>query len=209
MCRKIEPHIGMSREPCAVISSSPLITRCTRISGYFPLFFRLIWLRSAGFTFKAAAAGPLPFASLPWQTAQYSRNRSCPAMEIVGRAGIFLIFGVSSAPSRGANSSAARATEQTRLAGIILFMTRYYTKYTLREREICCSCWLLQQFQREKDVFFNESPHSRGMCRPPSMPGSQFFQSRQRLCPIVRLFPGGQGGTRTPVKLQYVQAHRL
>src|SRR5262249_11688017 len=120
MWRKIWPQIGISREPCACTSSSPLITRCTRTSGYFPPLFWLISVRSAGFTFNAAEAGPLPFASLPWQTAQYSRNRSCPAIDALGWAGTFLIFGVSLAI---ANDAANKAVKQARLVGIIIFIT--------------------------------------------------------------------------------------
>src|SRR5215470_11342479 len=40
--RKIWPQTGMSREPWAEISSSPLMTRCTRISGYLLSFCLLI-----------------------------------------------------------------------------------------------------------------------------------------------------------------------
>src|SRR5215470_11342477 len=62
--RKIWPQTGMSREPWAEISSSPLMTRCTRISGYLLSFCLLISVRSAGLVFKAIAAGPSPLASL-------------------------------------------------------------------------------------------------------------------------------------------------
>src|SRR5437868_1293666 len=64
MWRKICPQTGMSREPCAITSSSPLITRCTLISGYLPPFFRLTSVKSAGFVFNAPAAGPVPLPSI-------------------------------------------------------------------------------------------------------------------------------------------------
>jgi hypothetical protein len=61
---------GMACSPC------PLITAATCGAGYFPPFFCARSVRSVGGVFIAGAAGPLPLASFPWQTAQSLLNIS-------------------------------------------------------------------------------------------------------------------------------------
>src|SRR5215472_14047280 len=64
------PQMGISREPWEAITSSPRMMDETFSAGYFPPFFLASTVRSAGGTFRAPAAGPLPLPSRPWQAAQ-------------------------------------------------------------------------------------------------------------------------------------------
>ena len=43
-----------------------------------PPFLLASWVRSAGATFRADAAGPFPAPVVPWQEAQYAMNISLP-----------------------------------------------------------------------------------------------------------------------------------
>src|SRR5262245_30287326 len=76
--RNVGPHTGISLEPCAA-TSAPLVTnRRTRSAGTTPRFHIEISVRSAGGVLSAAATGPPPLPSRPWQGAQYRRKLSIP-----------------------------------------------------------------------------------------------------------------------------------
>src|SRR5215469_8221439 len=85
------PQIGMSRDPCAEVSGSPWITLATFNSGNLPPFLDDSVVKLAGVFLRAAAAGPSPLPSLPWQTAQYSWNISAPFTGEVAVTGAFLM----------------------------------------------------------------------------------------------------------------------
>src|SRR5579872_1535193 len=87
------PQTGMSRLPCAETSLSPLIVLNTFSSGKVPPFFAESSVKLAGAFFSAAAAGPVPLPSNPWQAAQYCLNISDPDAADVGVTGTFLIVG--------------------------------------------------------------------------------------------------------------------
>src|SRR5215472_10557374 len=70
MLQNSRPQMGISREPWEAITSSPRMIDETFSAGYFPPFFLASTVRSAGGTFRAPAAGPLPLPSRPWQAAQ-------------------------------------------------------------------------------------------------------------------------------------------
>jgi hypothetical protein len=100
-------HTGISRSPCAAVpvpsitcrtrsagNSPPLrvandvrsgcidsMNESTRSRGNAPRFDRASAVRSAGFVFRAAAVGPPPRPSRPWQLAQYRSNDSDPTSD--------------------------------------------------------------------------------------------------------------------------------
>src|SRR5581483_7110310 len=71
ICQNRLPQIGMSLLPCAGTLTSPRMALATRADGNFPPSFCLNTVRSVGAVLSASAAGPPPFPSLPWHTAQY------------------------------------------------------------------------------------------------------------------------------------------
>src|ERR1017187_1329673 len=93
ICRKTEPQVGMSLDPCAVTRRSPLIAPNTGSSGNFPAFRSARLVRSEGRDFKAALAGPSPLPSTPWHAAQYAWYISLPEETEVRPAGVFWIAG--------------------------------------------------------------------------------------------------------------------
>src|SRR5579859_1260793 len=88
---KIGPHVGMSREPCAAITSSPEIFDLVDANGNFPPARLLIKVRSLGAVLSAEAAGPLPWPSGPWHAEQYSLNVAAPDTSEIDFAGSCLI----------------------------------------------------------------------------------------------------------------------
>src|SRR5579864_2832498 len=64
------PQTGISWLPWDAVIDCPRRTAATCDAGYFPPLFFARAVRSAGLVFIAEAAGPAPFASVPWQTAQ-------------------------------------------------------------------------------------------------------------------------------------------
>src|SRR5579863_4422038 len=67
---KSGPHTGISASPCAGAFAPFRSTSSTYWSGNFPPCRFASVVKFAGACFNADAAGPFPFASLPWHTAQ-------------------------------------------------------------------------------------------------------------------------------------------
>lgn len=91
--RKIGPHTGISLDPWAGTAAwSPTVANASiRACGKVPPLRRAIVVRSAGRTFKAAADGPLPLASMPWHVAQYISKRPRPYIDKITTGGFFAV----------------------------------------------------------------------------------------------------------------------
>src|SRR3954468_16574864 len=89
----------MSREPCEAITLVPMMTPSTSDDENLPPFRFEIDVRSAGTFFRAIAAGPSPFARVPWQETQYALNVSTPSIDWMRGAGAFLIVWACAVPA--------------------------------------------------------------------------------------------------------------
>jgi len=84
--------MGISLDPCALGARGPnWIAAMTSAAGYFPPLRWASIVRSGGVTFSAGVAGLDPFASFPWQTAQYAANISFPEVGDALAMGVFFI----------------------------------------------------------------------------------------------------------------------
>ena len=151
MARKSDPYGHIPRAVCRhlVFTIDHALHMDFR---YLLLFFRLIFVRLLDFTFNAAAAGPSPVASVPWHTAQYSRNNPVRAIAVVDRAGTRLILGTASADSMPSDASAATNMTVTRLVGIILSHIHIIRRIQQHAKKRIAQCSSLRRFRRKKGV---------------------------------------------------------
>ena len=67
---KSAPHVGISGVPCAGITTPFRSTSSKYFSGNFPPWRFASVVRSGGTSLNGGGAGPFPFRSFPWHTAQ-------------------------------------------------------------------------------------------------------------------------------------------